>query len=130
MIFASKTTYLNTGIEQSIYDKYHDNIIYGKLNFDIPLPPPYYRKLWDYKKANTGTIQRAISAFNWDMAFYNKDTNDKIKILNDETLLDIFSNFIPNKISEFDYKKPVWMNKKITLLLKKRSKLKNKKIKQ
>ena len=48
----------------------------------------------------------AISAFNWDMAFQNKDTNDKSKILN-ETLVNIFNNFILNKISKFDYKKPV-----------------------
>ena len=65
LIFASNTTYLNTGIEQSICDKCHHNIIYGKFNFDIPLPPRYCRKLWDYKKANTKAIQRAISAFNW-----------------------------------------------------------------
>ena len=110
------------GIEQSVYNKRHHNIIYGKLNFYIPLPPPYYRKLWDYKKVNTEDIQRAISAFNWDMAFQNKDVNDKIKMLN-ETLLNIFNNFIPNKMSKFDYKKPVWMNKEITLLLKKRSKI-------
>ena len=56
------------------------------------------------------------------MAFQNKDINEKIKIIY-ETLLNIFNNFIPNKISKFDYKKPVWMNKEITLLLKKRSKL-------
>ena len=56
------------------------------------------------------------------MAFQNKDINDKIKILN-ETLLNIFNNFIPNKVAKFDYKKPVWMNKEITLLLKKRSNL-------
>ena len=121
MIFALNTTYLKTGIEQSIYNKCH-HVIHGKLNFDIPLPLPYYRKLWDYKKASTEAIQRVISAFNRDMAFQNKDINDKIKILN-ETLLNIFNNFIPNKISKFDYKKPVWMNKEITLLLKKRSKL-------
>ena len=47
-----------------------------------------------------------------------------IKILN-EILLNIFNNFIPNKISKFDYKKPVWMNKEFKLLLKKRSKLNN-----
>ena len=46
----------------------------------------------------------------------------KIKILN-ETLLNIFNNFIHNEISKFDYKKLVWMNKEMTLLLKKRSKL-------
>ena len=51
-----------------------------------------------------------------------KDINEKIKILN-ETLLNIFNNFIPNKISKFDYKKPVSMNNEIISLLKKRSKL-------
>ena len=46
--------------------------------------PLYYRKIWDYKKVNTELIQRAISAFNWDMAFQNKDINDKTKVLNCE----------------------------------------------
>ena len=44
-----------------------------------------------------------MSVFNWDVAFQNKGINEKIKILN-ETLLNIFNNFIPNKISKFDYK--------------------------
>ena len=56
------------------------------------------------------------------MAFQKKDINGKIKLLN-ETLLNIFNGFIPNKIFKFDYKKPVWMNKEIKLLLKKRLKL-------
>ena len=81
----------------------------------IPLPPPYYRKIWDYKKVNTEAIQRAISAFNWNMAFQNKDIDEKTKILN-ETLLNIFNNFIPNKVSKFDYKKPAWMNKDVRQL--------------
>ena len=37
--------------------------------------------------------------------------------------MNTFNNFIPNKISKFDYKKPVWMNKEIISYLKKRSKL-------
>ena len=56
LIFASNTSYLSTGLEQSIYDKCHHDIMYGKLNFDIPLPPVYYKKIWDYKKANTEAI--------------------------------------------------------------------------
>ena len=32
-------------VEQSLYKKYHHNIICGTLNFNIPLPPPYYREL-------------------------------------------------------------------------------------
>ena len=64
-IFASNTSFLTTGIEESIYDKCHHNITYGKLNFDIPLPQIYYRKIWDYKKADTEAIQRVIFVFNW-----------------------------------------------------------------
>ena len=32
----------NCGTEASIYEKCHPNIIYGTLNFNILLPPPYY----------------------------------------------------------------------------------------
>ena len=109
-------------IEKSIYDKYHHNITYGKFNFDIRLPRPNHRKIWDYKRADTEAIQRVISVFKWYMAFQNKDINEKIKILNG-TLFSIFSNFFHNRISRFDYKNPVWMNKEITLFLKKRLKL-------
>ena len=56
-------------------------------------------KLLDYEKANTETILRAISVFNRDIAFQNKDINKKkIKTLN-ETLLNTFNNLIHNKIS-------------------------------
>ena len=56
LIFGSNKAYLTTGREQLIYDKSHHNIIYGKLNFDIPLPPPNHRKIWDYKKENTESM--------------------------------------------------------------------------
>ena len=79
-------------MEQSIYDKCHYNIIYMKLNFDIPLPPPYYSKTRDYKKANIKDIRTAISIFNWVLAFQNKDINEKTKILT-ETLMNIFGKF-------------------------------------
>ena len=58
--FFLNTSCLTTGMEQSIYDKYHHNIICEKLNFDIPLPPFYYKKTWDYIMANTEDIQRSI----------------------------------------------------------------------
>ena len=45
LICTSKKRYLTTGIKQSIYDECDHNTIYGKVNFNIPLPPPYYRKI-------------------------------------------------------------------------------------
>ena len=35
----------NCGIEKTIHEKCHHDIIYGTLNFNVPLPPPYYRNL-------------------------------------------------------------------------------------
>ena len=32
---------IDVGVEQAIYDKCHHNIIYGSLNLNIPLTPPY-----------------------------------------------------------------------------------------
>ena len=47
-------------------------IIYGKINFSIPSPPPYKRKIWDYKNANIQAIKTVMSLIPWDLVFYNK----------------------------------------------------------
>ena len=50
LIFSSNVSFIrNYGIEQSIYEKCHHNITYGTLDFNVPLPPPYYREIWDFK---------------------------------------------------------------------------------
>ena len=61
----------NCGIEKTIHEKCHRNIIYGTLNFNVPLPLPLYRETWDYKHANTENTQKAISMFDWHKAFKN-----------------------------------------------------------
>ena len=110
----------NYGIEQSIYEKCHHNITYGTLDFNVPLPPPYYREIWDYKNADTESIQKAISNFDWPKAFRNKNANESCKLLTD-TLMNIFRNYIPHKTKKFDCKTPDWMNTLIISALKKRS---------
>ena len=48
LIFSANTSFVKIcGSEPLIYEKCHHNIIYGTLNFNIPLPPPYYRDVWD-----------------------------------------------------------------------------------
>ena len=53
----------NYGIERSIYEKYHHKITNGTLDFNVPLPPPYYREIWDYKNAATKSIQKSSLKF-------------------------------------------------------------------
>ena len=119
LIFSSNTSFVkNCGSELLICEKCHHNIIYGTLNFDIPLPPPYDKDIWDYKHANTEIIQKAISTFYWSKSFLRRNANEKCKIPTD-VLLNVFKNYIPHKTQKFDYKTPDWMNKSITSSLKK-----------
>ena len=93
-------------------------IVCGTLTFNVPLPPPYYREIWDFKHANTENIQKVISMFDWHKAFKNKNTNKMTRILTD-TLMNIVKNLILHKTKKFHCKYPEWMNSLLFLLGKK-----------
>ena len=38
------------GVDVTIFDKRHHDIIYGKINIRVPLPPTYVREVWDYRR--------------------------------------------------------------------------------
>ena len=63
---------------QSVFDKCHHDIIYGKINICAPLPPIYVHEVWDYRKANVENIRKAISNFNWNKAFENLAIDVKV----------------------------------------------------
>ena len=94
---------------ETIHEKCHYDVIYGTLNFNVPLPPPYYREIWDHKHVNTENIQKAVSMFDWHKALKNKNTNEMTEIPTD-SLMNIFKNIIPHKTKKFDCKYPEWMN--------------------
>ena len=48
LIFSSNNSFVkNCGSEMLIYEKCYHNIIYGTLNFDAPLLPPFCRDVLD-----------------------------------------------------------------------------------
>ena len=104
------------------HNKCHHNIIYGSLNFNIPLGPPYNREVWGYKNTDRVCMQHAISLVNWSNLFSNKTADEKVKSLNN-ILLNMFRNLIPNKVIKVDYKHRNWMNSKIISYLRNMSKL-------
>ena len=98
LIFAiSPNLIRETGVELSIFQKCHHNLIYGIIDFKVSLPPPYLREVWDYKNANVNHIQSAVSSIDWEFLFRGANVNKKVDILN-ECLKNIFHNFIPNRI--------------------------------
>ena len=59
------------GVDVSISEKCLHNIIFGKIDIRVPLPPVYVCEVWDYSKANSENIKKVISNFNWNKAFEN-----------------------------------------------------------
>ena len=56
---------LDSGTRASLDSNCHHQIIHCKINFRVPPPPRFERKMWDYMKANTAAIQRIMSNFLW-----------------------------------------------------------------
>ena len=67
--------------------------------------PAYEKRVWHYKYANTTQIKNALASFNWEQALSNSSINKEISVLN-ETIINVMSNYIPNKINVFDAQNP------------------------
>ena len=114
LIFCTnKNIISNHGVDVTIFEKCHHNIIYGKINIWALLLPAHIREIWDYSKANIENINKAISNFNWTKAFENLSVGEKILLIN-ETLL---------KKIKCNYRQSPWMTDNIKKSLKERSKL-------
>ena len=116
----NQNTISSHGVDVSIFDKCHHNIIFGKVNIRIPLSPVYIREIWNYSQENVENIKYAISNFYRSKAFEKLSAYGKVKNLN-ETLLNIFRNYIPNKKIKCDYRQPPWINYNTKSSLKQRS---------
>ena len=57
-------------------------------------------------------ITTAINQVDWKLIFSCKNVHQQVNIFN-KTIINIFSNFIPNKVVTFDDKDPPWMTEKI-----------------
>ena len=67
---------------------------------------------WNFKKSSNDAIKKAIELVNWNFLFSNKSVHEQVTIFN-QTLMNIFSNYIPNKLITVGDKDPPWMNESI-----------------
>ena len=70
--------------------------------------PPHKRPIRDYNNTNVETINLAIESFNWENVSDGKDIVAEVIFFN-ETLLNICSNFVPNRKKAFTDSDPPWM---------------------
>ena len=98
LIFSNQPNLItDSGVHPTLHSKCHHQIIYSKLNLQIAYPPPYTRKIWYYNRSETDLINRSIESVDWPKFFSDKNVHEQVELFN-KTLLNIFHNFIPNKI--------------------------------
>ena len=100
------------GAHRSLNKNCHNQITYCNFNIKAEYPPPYQRLVWDFKKSNFGAIKRAIEPVNWNFVLSHKNVHEQVVIFN-QTLMNIFSKYIPNQLITVDDKDPPWMNEYI-----------------
>ena len=120
LIFSNQPNFImDSGVHSTLHSKCHHQIIYSNLNLKIENPPPYTRKIWNYSRSETDLIKRSFESFNLSKFFSCKSVHEQVEPFN-KTLLNIFHNFIPNKIIAYDDRDPSWMNDEIKKLIKRK----------
>ena len=88
--------------------------MHTKFNLNISYSPRYQRLIWDYEKADSEKIKKALDSLNWERLFNKKNIDVQVVAFN-ETILNVFRNYVPNKYITIDDKDPAWMNETIKL---------------
>ena len=110
---------MDSGVHPTLHSKCHQQIIYAKLNLKIEYPPPYTRKIWNYRRSETELINCSIESFDSSKLFSRKNVHEQIELFN-ITLLKIFHNLIPTKIIVCDDRDPPWINDEIKKMIKRK----------
>ena len=111
---------VNSGVHASLHPNCHHQIVHSSSNLNISYPPPHQRLVWDYKKADSKNIRKALDSVNWERLFDQKAINAQVTAFN-ETILDVFCNYVPNKYITIDDKDPVWMNENMKTKIKEKN---------
>ena len=85
---------------------------------NIPSPPPYTRRLWEYKKANIGLIRSSLASIPWQNIFNNMSPDQMTETFNSK-VLDIMTSLIPNKLVTIRDSDAPWVTPEVKTALRK-----------
>ena len=55
---------VDSGVHASLHPNCHHQIVHTSFNLNISYSPPYQRLIWDYKKADSEKIRKALDLVN------------------------------------------------------------------
>ena len=109
LIFTDKAScFVDSGVIPSPDPRCKHHVIHGTINFSVPSPPPYKRKIWKYDQANVREIKNKIGSLPWEELFAGRSVDDMVSTLTDK-LLFVMSANIPNNIITVNDKDAPWV---------------------
>jgi hypothetical protein len=111
-------SFVDSGVITSPDPRLKHQIIHAKINFSVPCPPPYKRKIWEYNKANVLGIRDKLANTDWPVLFCNKGVDDMVSVFTDY-FLSVMSNNIPNRIITVNDKDAPWVTPEVKTALRK-----------
>ena len=114
---------LDSGTRASLDSYCHHQIVHCKVNFRIPPPLPFERKIWQFNRENAVAIKRSMNSFPWRQHLNtNNNPNWQVKTFTD-IFLNIMSNFVPNETKRFVPREPPWTTKPLKTMLNRKNRL-------
>ena len=121
--------FIESGVLPSLDQCSKHNIIHGSVCIHLPPPPPYKRKIWDFKKADIDSIRRELVKINWQQLFVHLNVNE-MSLLFTDVFLDVIGRYVPNQIVTFNEKDAPWVTPRVKTAIKRNARVYRKWIKR
>ena len=108
---------VHSGVIPSPDPRCKHHIINGTINFSVPSPPPYKRKIWKYDRANIPLIKQSLGDVDWVDLFNGADIDEMVSVFTDK-ILNVMSTYIPNKVVTFNDKDAPWVTPEVKTAIK------------
>ena len=110
--------FVDSGIIPSPDERCKHQLIHGKINLEVPVPPKYMRRMWQYNDGNYEAIKNEMESVDWNLLFENKNVNEMVDDFN-SIFKNIIESNIPSKIIKVDDRDSPWINKAVKTALRK-----------
>ena len=124
LIFTIETNFVtNSGVLLPwLFPRCHHQLIFARVSFTAFFPPAYGRRIWDFSRASVKAIGQAVNSVDWDRAFNGFNIDERVKFLT-ECVLNLFYNFVPNKVITIRSKDTMWMTTEIKRMILEKAKI-------
>ena len=85
---------VESGVQSSLHQNCHHQIVFARFNLKVVFPPSYEREVWHFKKEQL--IRRAINGLEWEKSFQNMNVNGMVHLFN-RTIKNILHTVKPRK---------------------------------